>query len=336
MPSNNIDWSRYPKFRHNLLTSYVDEPEVTYLTVSHGRFSVPREEAEEFLKIRGFCTGHASVEEIALKGGVPLERTHQIINSLIEGEVLRRPWRAFESISAQEIQSTLLAAARIWSEQLRETHIAADVFQGQVTRQVAVGWLMETYHYIRNFPAALQVAAQAATGELQTLLQTYAAQEQGHEIFVEQSLCRFGLKSEEVRQSIPLVTTRLIDLLMRELFSATPCAALLVAAVVEADDFGPDELPALQRAFCNHYQTPADALASFFQHSQIDADLGHGRLAVENAHLLTFRNESELNHTINCLHDLKHAFDAQKLEIKDYYSRVGNYFPRQAVDFFSI
>lgn len=336
MYPKNTDWTQYPKFRHNLLTGYADEPEVTYLTVSHGKFSVPRHEADEFLKIRGFCTGHASVEEIARKGGVPVARAQEIINSLIEGDVLRRPWRPFDAISPQEIQSSLLDAARIWSEQLRETHIAADVFQGEVSREVAIGWLIETYHYIRDFPAALEVAAHAATGELKGVLQTYAAQEKGHESFVEQSLSRLGLQPDELHQCVPLVSTRLIDLLMRELFSATPCAALLVAAVVEADDFLPDELAALQRAFSSHYHAPPDALAAFFQHSQIDADLGHSQLAAKHAHLLTFQSEAELNQTVNRLHDLKHAFDAQKLEIKDYYSRVGNYFPRQPVDFFSI
>ncbi len=336
MLTKEKNWTNYPKFRHNLLTTYADEPDVTYLTVSHGTFEVPREEAEEFLKIRGFCTGHADIEEIASKGGLSVERTRQIIDSLAQGDMLRRPWRPFESLDAAEIQATLLAAARIWSEQLRDTHIAVSVFNGDVSRAVAVGWLLETYHYIRNFPAALQLAADAATGELKKVLSAYAAQEQGHELFVEQSLCHLGLSAEEVRHSIPLVSTRMIDLLMRELFSQTPCAALLVAAIVEADDFHPGELPAMQRAFAQHYQTPEDALAPFFKHSQIDADLGHGKLATQHAHLLNFRSETELANTVNNLHDLKHAFDAQKLEIKDYYGRVGNYFPRQRVDFFSI
>jgi hypothetical protein len=336
MLSEEKNWNYFPKFRHNLLTNYDNEPEVTYLTVSHGKFEIPRHEAEEFLKIRGFCTGHAGVEEIARKSGLPIERTRQIIDSLIQGDMLRRTWKPFEAITQAEIQGTLLAATRIWSEQLRETHIAVEVFNGDVSREVALGWLLETYHYIRCFPGALEIAAAGASGELHDVLKTYAQQEQGHELFVEQSLCRLGLRPEEVRHSAPLVTTRLIDLLMRELFKQTPCAALLVAAIVEADDFRPEELPAMHEAFARHYDAPEDGLVPFFRHSQIDADLGHGTLAMRYAHLLTFRSETELAHTVNCLHDLKHAFDAQKLEIKDYYSRGGNYFPRQRVDFFSI
>lgn len=336
MRSKNSNCEIAPKFIHNLLTNYAEEPDVTYLTVSHGRYEIPRHEAEEFLKIRAFCTGHARVEDIARKGGLPLERTRQIIASLAENDMLRRPWRPFESLSADDIQQTMRVATGLWAQQLRETHIAVEVFNGEVSFQVAVGWLLESYHYIHCFPAALEVAAASAAGTLHHVLQDYAAQEQGHELFVEQTLCRLGLSSDEIRSSVPLVTTRLIDLLMRELFRDTPCAALLVAAMVEADDFAPEELQGLQAAFARHYEVDLDCLAPYFRHSQIDADLGHAKLADAHSHLLRWHSESQLARTVNRLHDLKHAFDAQKLEIKAYYGQVGNYFPRQRVDYFSL
>jgi pyrroloquinoline quinone (PQQ) biosynthesis protein C len=330
------NWEQFPKFRHNLWTNFADEPDVTYLTVSHGKFKVATGEAQEFLKIRGLCTGHHDLPEIAQRSGLTLERTREIVRSLVEGDVLRQEARPFAELGAADIQAGLLAAAGIWAEQLRETHIAVDVFNGTVSRRVATGWLLETYHYIRQFPAALEVAARAASGELRQVLAEYARQERGHETFVEQTLVRLGLRPEEIRQSVPLATTRLIDLLMREMFAAVPCSALLLASIVEADDLAEGELPGLQEAFARHHGAPADCLAPFFQHSQIDSEFGHGRLAHEHVSLLQFRDGDELHETVNRLHDIKHAFDAQKLEIKDYYGREGNYFPRQRVDFFSI
>ncbi len=107
------DWVKYPKFRHNLWTNFADEPEITYLTVSHGKFEVSTEEATEFLKIRGFCTGHHSIEQIAHKSGLAEQRTKEIVNSLVEGDVLRVPQKSFEQLSEQDIQQTLLAATRI-------------------------------------------------------------------------------------------------------------------------------------------------------------------------------------------------------------------------------
>lgn len=330
------DWAQFPKFRHNLWTSYADEPDVTYLTVSHGKFKVPTGEAQEFLKIRGLCTGHHDLPTIAQRSGLTLERTRHMVQSLVDGDMLRRAARPFEVLSQEEIQAGLLAATRIWAEQLRETHLAVEVFNGAVSRRVAVGWLLETYHYIKHFPDALARSADSASGELRSVLAEYARQERGHEAFVEQTLVRLGLRPEEVRQSVPLATTRLIDLLMREMFTATPCSALLLAAIVEADDFPAGELPRLQQDFSRHHDAAPDCLAPFFQHSQIDSDLGHGQLAQRHAALLQFKDGNELHETVNRLHDIKHAFDAQKLEIKDYYGHPGNYFPRQRVDFFSI
>ena len=48
------------------------------------------------------------------------------------------------------------------------------------------------------------------------------------------------------------------------------------------------------------------------------------------------RDEQTLHDIVNKLHDLKHAFDVQKLEIEHYYARKGNYVPRQFVDFFAV
>lgn len=330
------DWNEFPKFRHNLWTTFADNPDLTYLTVSHGKFEVLTSDAREFLKIRGFCTGHNSVDQIAEKSGFSSAKVRDIVDSLAAGDMLRRKARPFRDLDPLEVQGMLLAAAVMWAEQLRETHIAVEVFSGDVSHRVAIGWLLETYHYIKAFPSAIDIAAGAASGELRSVVEEYANQERGHEQFVEDTLVRLGLTRDEVRTSTPLVTTRLIDLLMKEMFVTTPQAALLVAAIVEADDFEEDELPSLSRQFTQHYGVDQDALDPLFRHSMIDAELGHGELAERYRHLLTFSNEHELNDMVNKLHDLKHAFDAQKLEIKEYYSREGNYLPRQVVDYFAI
>ena len=55
-----------------------------------------------------------------------------------------------------------------------------------------------------------------------------------------------------------------------------------------------------------------------------------------NKHLISFANKNDVSDILNRIHDIKHAFDLQKLEIKDYYSHEGNYFPRQKVDFFGV
>jgi hypothetical protein len=330
------DWGEFPKFRHNLWTNYADEPEFTYLTISIGKFKVHKADADDFTKIRSHCTGYHSRREIASRTDISLTRIDEIVDSLKRAEMLRRPCQNFETLAPEEVRAGLLNAVRIWADQLRETHISVEVFNGDVPRRIAMGWLLESYHYIRCFPSALYAAAQAASGRLREILREYAAQERGHELYVEESLLRMGLTREEVRESVPLVSTQLLHFQMQELFRDAPCAALLLAAIVEADDFIDDEADAAQQRFAQHYDTPADSLAPFFEHIRLDANLGHSKLAQNHADLLVFEKSAQLHDTVNRLHDIKHAFDAQKLEIKDYYGKQGNYFPRQRVDFFAI
>lgn len=47
-------------------------------------------------------------------------------------------------------------------------------------------------------------------------------------------------------------------------------------------------------------------------------------------------DRKDISDILNMIHDIKHAFDLQKLEIIEYYSHVGNYFPRQKVDYFGV
>ena len=85
------DWSTYPKFRHNLWANYDNEPEVTYLTVSHSKFAVDRKDADAFLLMRPHCTGHHTIKEIAARAGLEEEKAKSIIASLTEAKVRVTP-----------------------------------------------------------------------------------------------------------------------------------------------------------------------------------------------------------------------------------------------------
>lgn len=330
------DFRIYPKFRHNLWTNYEDSPDVTYLSVSHGKFTVPTSDAQKFLKIRSYCTGHHSVDEIAEKSQLLTNEVHAMISSLDEINLLHLPFKPLESISKNHIVTTLMAATDIWREQLSDTHISREIFQGKTSRQVVIGWLLETYHYIKQFPVLLQTAADRADGRLKNLLQDYAKQENGHEFFILQSLLKAGLSRGEVEESIPLVSTRTIDLLLTELFTLEPSTVLLVAGIIEADDYDQDAANEVANTLHQVHDLPLDMLTPFFKHVDIDNKLGHHQLLKNNRQYLQMINPQHLHRIVNMLHDIKHAFDLQRLEIYDYYDKLGNYIPRQRVDFFAI
>jgi len=330
------DFNKYPKFRHNLWSTPEDSSETTYLTVSHSIFEVATSEASKFLSIRSHCTGHNSIEDIAKKSGVSTNEVISLINPLIEANILHLPIRPVSSLSSEEIRDTLFAACRIWSEQLAETYISNEIAQGKVQKTVVLGWLLESYHYIKAFPNAVEFAANKADGKLKEILYKYAQEEKGHEEFVAQSLVRAGVSRQEVECSIPLVSTRTIELLMRELFEFEPCSVLLVARVIEAAEFDEQQVEEFKKSAVENYGFEKETFTPFFEHVRIDAELEHSELMEKYADLLEINSRSNLHTLVNKIHDLKHAFDLQKLEIKEYYSHVGNYFPRQFVDFFAI
>lgn len=336
MELENKDFEEHPKFRHNLWTNYEDNPDVTFLTVSHGTFEVPTTDANEFLKIRSFCTGYNTVDDIAKKSGSPINKVRSVITSLSQIDTLHLPFKPLNSLSKNEIATTLQAATEIWSEQLADTHISREIFLGKSTKPIIIGWLLETYHYIKFFPDTLKTAVEHSSGALQKLLMHYEKQERGHELFILKTLLKAGLTKQEVEESIPLVSTRAIELLLKELFSLEPASVLLVASIIEAEDLDKDSAVEVAKMLNKKYNFPIDMLDPFFEHVEIDSRFEHQKLLQKNIDMLETIDRNNLHTLVNKIHDLKHAFDLQKLEIKNYYGETSNYVPRQRVDFFAI
>jgi len=330
------DFNKYPKFRHNLWTSYESSPETTYLIMSNSAFEVPTEEANLFLKIRSFCTGHNTIEDISIKSAIPLNKILSMINSMKEIDAFHLPYSPLDTISKNQQQNTLISATNLWAEQLEDTHISHEIFSGKTSKNVVIGWLLETYHYVKTFPEALEIAAKNASSGLKDLLTSYAKQEKGHEKFILESLMRAGITRLEVESSIPLISTRTIDFLLKELFTIEPCSVLLVAGIIEADDYNEHSALEIAKMLNKTHQFPIDMLEPFFEHVKIDFKYGHHKLLENNLAYLQEIKSENLNDVVNKLHDIKHAFDVQRLEIFDYYNKVGNYLPRQYVDFFAI
>lgn len=330
------DFNQYPKFRHNLWTSYYDNPSVMILTVSHGDYEVSVQEANEFIKMRPHCTGFNTKSDIANKSGLKTEEVNKILTSLKDAEILHLPFVDLDKVSDQQIQDTLLAATRIWGEQLAETSISRDIFLGRTSKQVILGWLLETYHYVKDFPNTLEVALYASEGKLSEILNNYMLQERGHEKFIAECLIKGGLTKEEIEESIPLISTRTISFLLKELFQFEPISVLLVASIIEADEFSEEDSYEVTKKIALDNSFPEDIFAPFLKHVEIDNQMGHQKLLENNIEILKLIDKNKLHQIVNMLHDLKHAFDLQKLEIYEYYDKSGNYFPRQKVDFFAI
>ncbi|WP_019605627.1 hypothetical protein [Teredinibacter turnerae] len=338
IPILSRDFKEYPKFKHNLWTTYTENPEVTYLSVSHGNYEVSTEDASRFLTFRAHCTGHNTIGDIASKAEVDPNTVKTVVESLIEAEILHAKNKPILEIPIQEIRNTILSASKLWSRQLQDTSLEIDFSTGKHTGNVVIGWILESYHYITYFPEIIEIAKNNSSGRLKDVLEKYRLQELDHNKFVLETLLRLGLTEGEVETSIPLVSTRCIEMLMKELVEYEPFAMLIIASMVEADEETDAANNPLKNSLINKYGFSENVLDPLIEHANVDAKLGHQKLLAENIEEFVVDDPERLHIVVNKLHDLKHAFDLQKLEIIDYYSKTksGNYFPRQFVDYFAI
>ena len=330
------DFTVFPKFRHNLWLRPEESPEITYLTVSNCVYEIPSEQADQFLAVRTHCTGYNDIEEISKRSGIPAIEIKKILAPFQEANVTHPVIGNTAKLSEDEVTQTLTTLANLFGEHLAETTIAHDILESKLKKEVVLGWLVETYHYIKFFPQTLCVAVKHAKGEMKKVIAEYARQEKGHESFILKALEACGLKKEEIEQSTPLVSTRTIQFILEDLFRYEPTSVFIVASIVEAMEYDERSKTKFARTMKKNYQLPISMWDSFFDHIKLDNQLEHQHLMEKHIDYIKKINKKKLNEMVNKLHDLKHAFDLQKLEIKNHYGNPGSYVPRQYVNFFSI
>lgn len=331
----------YPKLRENVwhIAENAQAEDASWLITSKAQYELPASYTLDFLKVRPFFTGHHSVASMAEKTGVPIETIMAFVTTFQDIDLLYPENPASIPLKAQDVRDSLTRIVTIWAQELHTVYIANELVRGNgLSRTVLTGWMIEMYHYVHDFPAALKHGADHATGELKKILDRYAAEEVGHEHFVLDSLVNLGMDAEEVKASVPLVSTRTIGLLLRELLEIEPAATLLAAALLEAADFDEKNIELYKSRLSEMYGIPANALDPYFKHQKIDYDLGHQKLLADNLQLIEMTDIKKLDEIVNKLHDLKHAFELQSAEIKSYYGEPlnGRYIPRQRMTYHAI
>ncbi|MDP9104719.1 MAG: hypothetical protein M3N49_02175 [Candidatus Eremiobacteraeota bacterium] len=326
----------YPRLRENVW--HIDpQQDTAVLITSREQFQVPTVPALAFLKMRTYCTGHHAIDTIAEKSGLSEDDVNAILSSLEPAGIVYSGDGSTDRVAVSESRERLERAVVLWSAELRISYIGNQFAAGTLPKEAVIGWLLEMYHYIKDFPEAIAYGAQRAQGALRDVLSHYAVQERGHERYVLETLLRLGMAKAEVEASIPLLSTRLVGFLMRELFELEPSTVLLVAAMIEAQEYDDDQIEGFKAQLSRHYGISETAFDPYFEHQKVDLQMGHAELLAANLDLIELTDHNVLDDITNKMHDLKHAFDLQGIEIKAYYTSLdGKYVPRQPVTFDSI
>jgi len=318
-----------PRLRENVWHIYPDGDSATLVT-TRDSFEVDHDDAVKFLRMRSHCTGSHTISEIAQRSGLEVVEVVDTLRSLSEAEVVLSDGAQEAPLDAAEVRTMMLTICDLWASELRNNYIGAELAQGDQPKSVLIGWLFEAYHYIADFPKAIDHATKHASGALRKVLEIYADQERDHAEFVVRTLENLGVSRHELVTSTPLVSTRAIGWLMREMFEHEPSSALMMAALVEATEVDDDAVRPFKERISELYDVPLTVLDPYFEHQEIDLAMGHADLFKNNAALVEITDRARIDTVVNNLHDLKHGFELQTLEIKQYYTDLfGRYMPRQ-------
>lgn len=123
---------------------------------------------------------------------------------------------------------------------------------------------------------------------------------------------------------------------MEDLFIKYPITVFLLSRIIEADEFSEENAEFVRSKIKEHFNLDRNSLDKLMLHAKVDFDLGHSNLIYKNKSLITLEDKNDAHFILNRIHDIKHAFDLQKIEIIEYYNHTGNYIPRQKVDFFGV
>jgi len=296
-------------------------------------FEVGADEALEFLRMRSYCTGHASLEDIARRSGVPLAKVEEVLASLEDVQIVFGGDERAPMLPWARNHEILSAACLLWRDELRFTRIENRLLGEGLAREILVGWLVERYHHARDFTAMFETAAVGAGGELSDFLASMAEQLRGHEEYFVQALENLGLTRAEVQTSNPLLSTRLIAFLMTELVEIEPWSALMIAALLEpGEPTSVDHERTLLRA---HYGLDPGVFAPLHEQRRAAIEIGYGQLLAQTPQLgPVVPTPSLLDTLVNKVHELRHAFDFQGQELESYFGRLeGKYLPKQPLDF---
>jgi hypothetical protein len=326
----------YPRLRENVW--WIDPTAASArLRTSKNQYEVPTEDALMFLKMRRYCTGHHTVEDVARRSEIPCDKVVAILNSLQSVDLLYPDNEALEHIDLDAVRDTLVRACDLWATEVAWILLGRELMREELTQEVLLGGLVEAYHETREFSDALASGARRLHGGLGEVVARCAAEREGLDRYYLRTLVNLGLSEHEVKTSVPLLATRLVGFLVREMLELEPVTALLAVSVVGARHLANEEIEALRTQLRAKYDVDPSALEPYFALQSRETDIGHQRLLADHCHLVDIDDLARLDSISNKVHDLIHAFILQSQEIKSYHSKQnGNYFPRQPVSFPSI
>lgn len=327
-----------PQLRH--CTFFMPEAGgATLMVVGDQHFEIEQKGAdlESFLNFKRYLDGRHTVAEISRITGVGEADAWAIVGTFADQGLLRDPDARADTIPADVFVKQIDVSTGMWTEQIGYHRLWSGLENQDFRREVFLGLIIETYHYIGAASRHIGTAIAHCTDPAwQHLLSGYLAEEYDHARLARESLVRMGLPEEQVVAAHPLIGTwslvnNLCEIARTDTLGYLACTKLFEARGVESLEGG-ETLRRLAVA----YGYPETCLDPLISHVQEDVTADHTGLLERALAGRDVVEADQAHRAVNDLHDLKHSYDQYGDNIIYYYSDPANYIPRLKVDYFSL
>ena len=325
-----------PRLRH---CTIVADPEQSYITLvvgrKHFRLDQLQGDRSELFSVKSYFDGRHTIREISRATGID-ECDIIDVATAFEAAGLLQQRSGLEEIPVDDFIRSIEDTSIMWRRQIGLHRLFAGLEASSFRREVFIGLLLETYHYVRLLaPTLLRVTQSWQNSLFRTTILNYALEEQNH-----YQACLSVLNSIDrlhgyVESSHPTIATLSLirnfeSVGMRSALSLVCCLQLIEARQFEADD-AEDHLLRIARVY-----DLEKVVEPFVAHMRADLGLTHATLLTAALQETSVIADAAAHEAVNDMHDIKHCFDEFYDGIIKYYDDISNYIPRPRVDYFAL
>jgi pyrroloquinoline quinone (PQQ) biosynthesis protein C len=326
-----------PRLRH--CTFFVQRRGQVLMIVGDQHFELEQQGADlkTFLNFKRYLDGRHTIAEISEITGISVEDSLGIVNVFAEQNLLRQEDNSLEQIPVEAFLSQIDKSTAMWTEQIGYHRLWSGLENQEYRKEVFLGLIMETYHYIKSASSHISTAIAHCTDPAwQRLLSEYLSEEYDHAWMARDCLVRMGMPLDQVESAHPVIGTWSWINNLRQIAREDTLGYLACTKLFEARGMDTLESAHTLQRIATAYGYPDNCMEPLISHVKEDVLAEHTGLLEEALSDRASVPAGQAHTAVNNLHDLKHSYDQYNDGIILYYSDISNYIPRLTVDYFSL
>lgn len=327
-----------PRLRHCTMIKKQDSSSITIVVGDdYYELTTDSDSLESLLRLKSFLDGRRTISEIANIRNLETREVLDIVEQFDNLGLLRTSNDIDTTIPAGNYIKQISSTATMWAKQIGYHKLFSKLNNGTASRQLLIGLLIESYHYVKSASRHISTAiSHASDDKSRQILTKYLVEEHAHSELFERGLARAGISRNDLRSSHPTIGTISLVNMLCDIGRESTLAYLSCTSLFEARAATADQAEAEFRNICNSYDLPVETTNAFISHFKIDLAADHTSLLSEYLEDDQIIYTNSAHCAVNYMHDLKHAFDQFHDQIILYYEDISNYIPRPKVDYFCL